>query len=72
MASQAAKARIQWLSGALAKSKLDNEQQRRELADRDEQIRQSEAALADRDEQIRDPLDEQAPSPPELPGCIIQ
>ena len=39
--------RVNWLSTALAKSKLDNERQQRELADRDEQIRQLEAALDD-------------------------
>ena len=78
--------RIEWLCSALAKSKLENEQQQRELDNRDAENRQLKAALDDRDEHIqrleseiaalkefiRKLLDEQAPSPPELPVCIIQ
>ena len=79
-------ARIEWLCAALSKSKLDNEQQQRELDNRDEQNRRLDATLAERDEQIqllesenaalkeqiRDSLTEQAPSPLDLPVCIVK
>ena len=69
---QSLNASINWLRAALNNSKLENERQKGELDYRDEQIRRLEATLANRDEKICDPLDEQAPSPPELPVCIIQ
>ena len=54
---QSLNASINWLRAALNNSKLENERQKGELDNRDEKI--------------CDPLDEQAPSPPELPVCII-
>ena len=63
---------IEWLRSALNNSKLDNEQQKRELANRGEQIQRLESMIAALKEEIGDPLDEQASSPPESPVCSIK
>ena len=63
---------IEWLRLALNNSKLDNEQQKRELANRGEQIQRLESMIAALKEEIGDPLDEQASSPPEPPVCSIK